>query len=689
MNMTADLRTSTVRRAIATVCSAGTAFLLGCASDAGPIDPSLDPFGVREVRVSPGVDTIYAADSVRLTDRLQLTARINGVGGRPIEGARAVWYSEDSTVAVVSEFGVVRPLRYGTVRIVASAAKKAYATVVIAPAVRRVTLTPSLDTIFVRDPILPGDTRRLTAFALDDSSRVVTGSRLEWLSATPAIATVDSTGLVRAISPGSAVITVRSAGASGTATFVVAPIHKAIVVSSTVTQALALDTIQLSATALDYSDRPVASTYKWTTSNASVATVDATGRVLAVAPGTVNITASGNFRSGSVTLAFFERQLLNVQTGEDYSCGTAPLGRLYCWGRGELGQLATPADSACFDESGVRNCALAPKRHSGPILDLRHAATGGDFACALSDARMLYCWGGFSEGQIGDGGLGGGSTPTLATVSTVRFDSVTTGGQHGCALTSAGAAYCWGSDRFGQLGDRRQVNSTTPIPVYGGHAFRSISAGGAHTCGIRTDGQAMCWGDNSRGQLGNGGSGGIIDAPVPVVSGGPFLMMSAGFQHTCALAANGRALCWGDNSRGQLGNGATSSVPAVVPTAVQGTLNFVSISAGKSVVSTGNLQANRSHTCAISTDASAYCWGDNYWRQSGSDDASIGTLNAPNLISSSTSGGFRTISTGWRHSCAYGNNGTAWCWGSNVYGSLGNELQAAGRHVPQQVVRPR
>ncbi len=798
-----------MRRNVSFSLALAALMLTSCGDEAGPIDPALDPIAVLRVEVSPTVDTIFAADTIRLTDQLQLSATIVGRVG-PITSGRAIWISEDTTVATVSETGLVRPLRYGTVRIAASAAKVGYATIVVAPAVAGVAVTPGVDTILVRDPIVVGDTRRLVARATDASGVAVGGTRFEWRSSNNSVAVVDSTGTVRAIGLGSATITssaptasllgsstivvaprvrtvqvtpvldtvfvddpivagdtvklnallrgemgdavantrivwtssnpgvavvdsvgrvsanglgtvtitASSSGVSGSGLLVVAPQLKSIDVTSPVTAALALDTVQLVATGFDYQDRPVAGrTFAWQSSNPAVATVNATGRVTTVAPGVVTIRARDAFRSDSVSITVAERRLLAVEAGGDFSCGTTALGRLYCWGRGDVGQLATPSDSLCFDESVTQiddstfvtqqlnpplGCSLAPKRSSGVPLVFRRVATGGNFGCGLSSERQIYCWGSDEFGQIGNGSApGGGPVPRLATVSNVRFDSISVGGQHACALTAEGSAYCWGNDLLGQLGDRRNVNSTTPIPVFGGLAFRSISAGGLHTCGILTNGNAVCWGANSRGQLGIGTVSVSVDQPSAVVTGGSYVSISAGYAHTCALTSDNRAFCWGDNTRGQLGIGITAEL-AVSPTAVSGGLSFRHIAAGGYLDTVAVLLSDRdsldvdilsrgirAHSCGITTSGSAFCWGDNYWRQSGFNSIAGDRVLTPNAISSGASGGFRTISTGSRHSCAYGVNGEAWCWGSNVFGALGNELQAAGRSTPQLVVRPR
>jgi len=436
--------------------------------------------------------------------------------------------------------------------------------------------------------------------------------------------------------------------------------------------------VQITATALGYDDKPMGGrTFTWTSSNPTVATVDGNGRAIFLRSGTASFTAKSALTTSTFTVTALERQFQTVSSADDYTCGLTNLGRGYCWGVGEVNQLASAADSLCFDandppvrgEGGPIPCTISPKRFAGPAIEFTALESGTLSACGISKDRMVYCWGSTADGRLGNGLKGGGAQPTLATVAQERFDSITVGGAHACALNVARLAYCWGSDNAGQLGDTRRVNSTTPIPVVGGLAFSTITAGDSHTCAIST-GQIYCWGSNEFGQLGSGSTGGFRDKPAAVGGGDGFVAISAGRNHTCALKASGDAFCWGGNEHLQSGQG--SALPVLTPTAVGGGA-FTRISAGEF------------HTCALSAAGVVSCWGEN-----GSGQLGNGSLSGPSPMGAVQGGiAFKSVTAGSNHTCALGGDGETYCWGSNVFGALGNELQAAFRPTPQKVALPR
>src|SRR2546428_5412249 len=175
---------------------------------------------------------------------------------------------------------------------------------------------------------------------------------------------------------------------------------------------------------------------------------------------------------------------------------------------------------------------------------------------------------------LGAGIIGGGAeNGRTQPAAPLTFTVVSAGGHHTCGVTADGAAYCWGKNAFGQLGDGTMTSRSSPVLVAGGVAFTAVSVGYDHTCGVTSAGAAYCWGFNGDGQLGDGTATLGRLNPVRVRGGVDFATVSAGTHHTCGLTAAGAAYCWGYNGEGQLGDGTTTQRWRPVPVAGRGALS--------------------------------------------------------------------------------------------------------------------
>jgi alpha-tubulin suppressor-like RCC1 family protein len=294
-----------------------------------------------------------------------------------------------------------------------------------------------------------------------------------------------------------------------------------------------------------------------------------------------------------------------VSAGPEQTCGITTDSRAYCWGRNHRGQLGdgtttdrqTPVAVAgghrflqispgyghtcaikpnkvafCWGEAGLlgngtQTRSLTPTRVAGGHLFTLIEA-GSHHTCGLDTDQHIWCWGANFDAQLGDGTTTDRLRPVLVRGNRT-WQHVGAGGTHTCAVATTKAAYCWGTNRDGQVGNgesgfgRRQI---IPHEVQGGIRFETITAGETHTCGLRGDNRAFCWGDNNFGQVGDGTQLNNRLAPVAVVGGRFFSMVTGGGTHTCAVALGGRAFCWGQNNVGQLGKGTegNSSRPVAV-----------------------------------------------------------------------------------------------------------------------------
>ena len=258
----------------------------------------------------------------------------------------------------------------------------------------------------------------------------------------------------------------------------------------------------------------------------------------------------------------------------------------------------------------------------------------------------------------------------LAVVATLpAFVQITIGSNHTCAVTNSGLIYCWGYNYFGQLGDGTTQDRLRPVPVQGGALrFRRVTAGSYHTCAEATDGKAYCWGNNTWGQLGIGATSGASRlTPAAVAGGRTFSWIQAGTQHTCGVAG-GSAYCWGDNQFGQLGDPGSSGFTRTSPVPVAGGLAFKWVDPG----------AN--HTCGLTTSSRVFCWGSNSFGQLG--DGTTAYHHVPAPIAGSRL--YKQVSAGSVHSCALGIDHRAYCWGDNFSGQIGDGTTTR-RLVPKAV----
>jgi alpha-tubulin suppressor-like RCC1 family protein len=248
----------------------------------------------------------------------------------------------------------------------------------------------------------------------------------------------------------------------------------------------------------------------------------------------------------STTLTFS-----SLTGGNTHTCGLTGAGAAYCWGINSTGELG----------DGTTTSRLTPTAVTGGLIFSAIQAGGGanDHTCGLTSGGAVYCWGANAQGQIGDGTTTNRVAPTPVTGGHV-FTSLTSGGSNNCGLVSGGTAFCWGANAKGQLGDGTTTNRSAPVAVSGGLVFSFIDTGASSddTCGITTAGAAFCWGDNLSGALGDNTTVAQRSAPSAVAGGFSFTTLSVGGFHSCGVATTGLTYCWGYNHFGQLGDGTTT-----------------------------------------------------------------------------------------------------------------------------------
>jgi alpha-tubulin suppressor-like RCC1 family protein len=251
-------------------------------------------------------------------------------------------------------------------------------------------------------------------------------------------------------------------------------------------------------------------------------------------------------------------------------------------------------------------------------------------------------------GQLGNGSTIDSSSPVIVTGISDAV-AVVASFYHSCAVLAGGKVQCWGDNTYGELGNGTSTRSavTSPVTVVGISNAVAPSAGDYSSCALLKTGELQCWGDNWDGELGNGTT--VINStlPVTVVGVSNAASIAGGSYFSCTRLVAGSLQCWGYNATGELGNGNTSNDPVTTPVSVLGISNSLALDVGGF------------HSCAVLSDGTVKCWGENYHGQLG--DGTNNTSLEPKLVSGITNG--IAIAAGYSGTCAILGGGSVVCWG--------------------------
>ena len=355
--------------------------------------------------------------------------------------------------------------------------------------------------------------------------------------------------------------------------------------------------------------------------------------------------------SSSFTGNALAMSLQRLSQGENHICRRDKAGTLWCWGNNLKGQLANP------------QFALQPVPQAIPFRRPFSMMEGGaDHSCGLLTSGQVQCWGDPAMGVMGDGNSGAQPDTRPITVPGLsNIVRISSGFDGMCALDAAGKVFCWGA--VGRSNSRQRIRVfrtySRPEPMPLPEPAIHLGFGPHHACAVGASGAAYCWGFNGMGALGDGSVDDRMQ-PVRVLQLPERLArITPGYLQTCAIAVSKRVYCWGANYENQLGDGLRNpgeDAKRLRPGRVPGLENIVQL-------------AGSSHTCALDDSGQVFCWGYNEHGSAGQDPARYPNVPVPMPVAFEAPV-VELAHNEWGM-CALTASDRVYCWGSNKAKLLG------------------
>jgi alpha-tubulin suppressor-like RCC1 family protein len=376
-----------------------------------------------------------------------------------------------------------------------------------------------------------------------------------------------------------------------------------------------------------------------------------------------------------------------LATGGDHVCALLDDHSVRCWGQNASGELG----SGTLDGGRVVPSQTPMATPVAGLSGLTLVAAGGygsgfGTSCAGALSTGVQCWGSNANGVLGLGLAPDGSVPRAQSIAPLPLAlgsvvGVSLGGFFGCGLVADSGVSCWGDDTQGELGRVLEAGSfdptPTPVPLTG--SASAVATGKYHACAVLRDHSVECWGARDHGQVGQVADGGV--AVPQIIAGLAASAVTAGEGSSCAITTAGGVVCWGGNQYGQLGRGDGDASATAV--AIDPTPQPVALPAGSVAVQIASAVGS---ACALLSDRTAWCWGDNAYGELGTGSAVPGFSSRPAQVQGLTNIVQIAASPGGWTVCALLQEGSVRCWGSNDADQLG--VDTSGDAGPDERPHP-
>jgi alpha-tubulin suppressor-like RCC1 family protein len=288
--------------------------------------------------------------------------------------------------------------------------------------------------------------------------------------------------------------------------------------------------------------------------------------------------------------------IVRISAGAYHTCAVDSQGQVFCWGRNNNGQLGDGTEKDLFIPELVQGLEG---------VDIQQISSGAMHTCAVDTAGAVWCWGSNRDGKLGTGSDKFiNSLPEKVTGLPNPVDQVASGSTYTCALDKTRTIWCWGDGAFGEIGLQPFKGSSTPVKVTTvTEKVLTFQAGWFHTCYLTVSGRVSCWGKNQEGELGNASNISLAEPVSPVTMDKDVRMLAVGGQESCTVRDDDQVYCWGRNNYGQIGD--HSRVDRLIPMAVTLPEKINQLSVGGSFV------------CALGQSGQTYCWGADDLEQAG------------------------------------------------------------------------
>jgi alpha-tubulin suppressor-like RCC1 family protein len=296
------------------------------------------------------------------------------------------------------------------------------------------------------------------------------------------------------------------------------------------------------------------------------------------------------------------------------------------------------------------------------------SAGSSHFAGIKSDGTLWLCGAG-TNSQLGDSTTTTKSSPVQTVATGTNWKQVAANNGNTCAIKTDGTLWIWGNGAQGALGDNTVAAKNSPIQTIAtGTNWKQAISGYLSNAGIKTDGTLWLWGYNVSGQLGNNSRTNTSSPVQTICQGTNWKQLSFGHYHSAAVKTDGTLWTWGANDYGQLGDNTTIDKSSPIQTIATGT-NWKQVSCGYGFAA------------GIKTDGTLWLWGDNTSGQLG--DSTITHKSSP-IQTIAGGNNWKQVSCGAQQTIAIKTDGSAWAWGYNNSGQLGDNTTTS-KSSPVQV----